>query len=168
MQTLAENPPLYAPKGFFDEEEVKLYLTSPLENNACTLIILDLDNFKKVNDTLGHLAGDELLESLSHNLLKIFRAEDCVGRIGGDEFCMLIKGPFEKKSVVKKATEIHKSVKKILPTTFEIEVTCSMGIASHDSGNITYQELFSKADVALYKAKKSGKNKFVLYNSETD
>lgn len=150
------------------EEEVKLYLTSPLENNACTLIILDLDNFKQVNDTLGHLAGDELLESLSHNLLKIFRAEDCVGRIGGDEFCMLIKGPFEKKSVVKKATEIHKSVKKILPPAFEIEVTCSMGIASHDSGNITYQELFSKADVALYKAKKSGKNKFVLYNSETD
>ena len=150
-------------KGTF-EEEVKIYLNSPLENNACTLIILDLDNFKQVNDTLGHLAGDELLESLSHNLLKIFRAEDCVGRIGGDEFCMLIKGPFEKKSVTKKATEIHKSIKEILPATFEMEITCSMGIASHDSGTITYQELFSKADTALYKAKNRGKNNFVLYN----
>jgi diguanylate cyclase (GGDEF)-like protein len=129
------------------------------------LMMLDIDYFKKVNDTYGHLAGDEVLRSVSRTLLQRFRKTDLVGRYGGEEFCVFLVAPSEERAA-EIAEECRRQVGN-LPVPFEdktISVTISIGIAEFLSArDQTLTALISCADAALYVAKSSGRNRVVSY-----
>ncbi|MDR3136090.1 MAG: diguanylate cyclase [Coriobacteriales bacterium] len=127
------------------------------------LMMLDVDYFKKVNDTYGHLAGDEVLRFVSRTLVQRFRATDIVARYGGEEFCI-----FLFSLTAEQAAEIAEGCRQQieqLSILFEektIRVTISIGIAEFPtSSDQTLTALISKADAALYKAKSSGRNRVV-------
>jgi diguanylate cyclase (GGDEF)-like protein len=127
------------------------------------LLMLDIDFFKKVNDTYGHLAGDEVLRSVSRTLLQRFRKTDMVGRYGGEEFCVfLFTLTGEKAAEI--AEECRRQIEN-LPIVFEdktIRVTVSIGVAEFPfSPEQTLTELIARADAALYRAKSGGRNRVV-------
>ena len=128
-----------------------------MNNFAC--FFLDMDHFKKVNDTFGHQVGDQLLKDFSHELKNRFRESDIVSRFGGDEFFILMKNVSDKQNVAKKAEEIM----NILSSIQNYDVTISIGIAMSPTDGKTYDELQKCADIALYLAKEGGKNKYCFY-----
>ncbi|MEG0252332.1 MAG: diguanylate cyclase [Christensenellaceae bacterium] len=128
------------------------------------LIVLDIDNFKGINDTLGHAFGDVVLIEISAKLKTVFRGADIVGRMGGDEFAILMKNVSDTSHVLKKAAELS----GIFRQTYAGEkgnykISCSMGIIMTENNGDTFETLYRKADAALYKAKQDGKDRFVLY-----
>jgi diguanylate cyclase (GGDEF)-like protein len=127
------------------------------------LIMLDIDYFKKVNDTYGHLAGDEVLRSISGTLLQRFRKTDLVGRYGGEEFCVFLLS-LSREKAIEIAEECRLQIEN-LPISFEdktIRVTISIGIAEFPSDREqTLMALISRADAALYEAKSGGRNRVV-------
>jgi diguanylate cyclase (GGDEF)-like protein len=127
------------------------------------LMMLDIDLFKKVNDTYGHLAGDEVLRSVSRTLLQRFRKTDMVCRYGGEEFCVFLFSLTEE-NVAEIAEECRRQIEN-LPIPFAdktIHITISIGIAGFPSPpEQTLTALISRADAALYKAKSDGRNRVV-------
>jgi diguanylate cyclase (GGDEF)-like protein len=134
------------------------------------LMMLDIDYFKKVNDTHGHLAGDEVLRTVSKTLSQRFRKTDLIGRYGGEEFCVFLLTPNREKAA-ELAEECRRQI-EISPILFEdkiIRVTISIGIAEFPSAQIqTLTELISRADAALYEAKSNGRNQVVSALGSSD
>ncbi len=126
------------------------------------LFMLDIDNFKGINDTFGHRAGDEFLIRLAGELKNSFREDDVVGRIGGDEFFIFLRNVVEINQIEKKAQDILDIVSKAGEAYSEAESSGSIGIALYPGDGRTVEELYTKADEALYVAKRGGKNKFVF------
>ncbi len=134
------------------------------EQTPVAAMFLDLDNFKDINDTLGHSAGDQLLVGVGSRLAGALRAGDTVGRLGGDEFVVLLEGT----SLAAGAEVVAERILSLLGPPFDIdgsdaplEVTASIGIAEGDRA--TPDELLRDADIALYRAKGAGKNCAVLF-----
>ena len=134
------------------------------EHTPVAVLFLDLDNFKDVNDTLGHAAGDQLLIAVAARLTSAIRQEDTVGRLGGDEFVVLAEGA----SLAAGAEVVAQRILDVLGTPFEITgsdtplvVTASIGIA--EDGRATPDELLRDADIALYQAKAAGKKCAVVF-----
>ena len=129
------------------------------------MLFLDIDDFKTVNDSLGHSSGDILLQDVGQRLVDAVRPSDTVARFGGDEFAVLIEDIFERSD----ASDAADRVSEILRVPFfvhgrEVFVTASMGIAfGHDA-----DELLRSADVAMYRAKSAGKAHYVFYESAMD
>jgi len=131
------------------------------------VIYIDLDNFKMVNDTLGHAAGDKLLIAVAQRLRSILRTQDTLGRLGGDEFLALVNGTDEDISHI---NQIASKLVKSLESDFEINdklfvVTSSIGIALHPNDGDNPEALIRDADLAMYHAKKRGRNNFYFYNA---
>jgi two-component system cell cycle response regulator len=133
---------------------------------ALALLILDLDHFKRINDTYGHVAGDRVLFTVAAALQKSMRNEDVVARYGGEEFAVILRAtPVEH--VVRTAERLRKQIEalEIVPEEAEgprepIHVTVSIGIATYPEIDVkTPPELIERADQALYKAKHSGRNR---------
>ncbi len=125
------------------------------------VLFLDLDRFKVINDSLGHLVGDQLLMALADRLEKCKRASDIVARLGGDEFVILLEELTSSESAIKVAERIHRALEKpFLLQNKELFVSASIGIAlssnPHDYSEPT--QLLRDADTAMYQAKKRGKN----------
>ena len=134
-------------------------------NKLHALMIIDIDDFKKINDRWGHMTGDETLTLLSKKIVQCFRNEDIVGRTGGDEFVVFMKDIPSAESAVRKADEICRIIRGPLGiNTYEGFVTCSIGISLYGIDGHTYEDLFRKADMALYRAKERGKNRSQLYS----
>jgi diguanylate cyclase (GGDEF)-like protein/PAS domain S-box-containing protein len=138
------------------------------------LIFLDLDNFKNINDSLGHAIGDKLLIQTARRLKKIIRLEDTVARIGGDEFVILLPdlGTDEKKSATN-AEYIAQKVHTVLKKQFEIDgyklnISSSIGIVLIDDNEQNENDLLKYADIAMYQAKKAGKNTTTFYKHQMD
>lgn len=132
------------------------------------LLILDIDNFKNVNDTLGHLIGDTVLTDIAKKIKKSVRNSDICGRIGGDEFIVLLKNTPSEAFISTKAQEICENFRSTVTNENQtVEISGSIGIAPYNADAITYTELFVNADTALYISKKSGKNRFSIFNKET-
>ncbi len=130
-----------------------------------TFMIVDIDNFKAVNDNIGHLYGDALLAQLADKLKSIFRADDIVGRIGGDEFTVFLKNCKNKTVIAEKAQEICDSFKKTLTEGKDsIDISASIGIANSPQNGTDFEQLFGYADIALYHVKAQGKNGFAFYS----
>ncbi len=128
------------------------------------LFVIDIDDFKHVNDTYGHLKGDYVLTTIVTNMVKNFREEDIVGRIGGDEFVALMKNVSGRDQIVNKAESICKIFnRKFIYNDETIQVSCSIGIAIYPMDGCTYDELVEHADQALYEVKSDGKNSYMLY-----
>lgn len=130
------------------------------------LISLDMDNFKAVNDTLGHLSGDELLRQAGRRFRKVIKLQDCVCHIGGDEFLFFIKSSNDKDQVEK----IAKDIINIFGKPFIINrekvdyVTASLGIALLPKDGSDFQTIYNCADDAMYSAKSLGKNSYKFYD----
>ncbi len=120
-----------------------------------SLIVLDADRFKKINDTFGHKTGDQVLQQIARRLQKICRADDLVARVGGEEFIVILPGMQISEAEVR-AELIRKQLEDLKPCG--IRVTASIGVAELASTE-NYDELFQRADRAMYDAKTNGRNK---------
>lgn len=128
------------------------------------MLVIDIDNFKAINDTLGHVSGDEALTKFSEILISSFRKDDVVGRIGGDEFVVFMKyaGHDADKHIETKCQAILSSVSRIrLSKNAEYRMQCSIGVAIYPRDGSNYQQLFETADRRLYQAKSLGKNIYI-------
>lgn len=129
------------------------------------VVLIDLDNFKMINDSMGHHVGDWLLKDISLKLQKLIHAEDMLGRLGGDEFALIIQRELKEAEIL----EYVESVNNIFAAPFAVELTefaisASLGIALHPQDGDTSMELLKCADTAMYKAKESGKNAIQFFN----
>ncbi|MDH3325962.1 MAG: EAL domain-containing protein [Gammaproteobacteria bacterium] len=136
-------------------------------DNSLSLLLLDLDRFKEVNDTLGHHVGDKLLQQIAQRLKQVFRESDTVARLGGDEFCLLLP-----TATIEQAMLIAKKVILAVEKTLYIEghslsVGASIGVASFPVHGDNPLMLLQRADVAMYVAKRSNRG-FTVYDASVD
>ena len=149
-------------------EEIARRVISMNTDEACALMIIDLDNLKTINDTLGHVGGDNALIAISSTIRDHFRNTDIVGRIGGDEFFVLLHGAISE-SVLRAslASLVRKVTHKKIPNS-DTFISCSIGAAFGVCGTATYETLFKQADTALYHVKRNGKRGFAFYSSDME
>ncbi|AOY76591.1 EAL domain-containing protein [Clostridium formicaceticum] len=136
------------------------------ENQCGAVMLLDLDNFKGVNDTLGHVYGDKLLKRVAEELLNIKDEKLFISRFGGDEFQILVKRETEATEIENYAKRISKIFEERLMIKEETYVSCSIGITLYpfDSNDVT--QLIMNADIAMYDAKNSGKSNYKFFNQK--
>lgn len=144
-------------------------LTEACKNESGTLMILDLDSFKPVNDIYGHDVGDRILISMAQIMKFCTREEDILGRIGGDEFVMFLKNALSDEVVQEKTeflnSEILREARNYLGKDMNIPIGVSVGAVRVPNEGTDYQSLFKKADKALYRVKNGGKHGFSIYVS---
>lgn len=124
------------------------------------LFMLDIDNFKRINDTLGSQAGDEFLIKLANGLKDHFRESDVVGRVGGDEFFALMRNVTEPEQIERKAKDLVEIITSITAEYPQLELGGSVGVSIYPKNGNTLDDLYSKADSAMYEAKRSGTYKY--------
>lgn len=135
------------------------------KGEKCALLIIDIDNFKAINDNLGHLFGDFVLREAGAKLKRLFRNDDLVGRIGGDEFMVLMKGVVKVDAVKERATRIVEAFDNSYKgNARSYRTTASIGIALFPENGQDFASMYSRADIALYDTKSRGKNGFTFYN----
>lgn len=128
------------------------------------LMFIDLDGFKKINDTHGHQAGDKLLQIISERLTNLLRAEDTVARIGGDEFTIILEKLQDTYDAIIIAEKIIQAVGKVITLSGkEVTVGASIGISIYPASGNSAENLIKNADSAMYIAKKRGKNGYNFY-----
>jgi len=128
------------------------------------LMVLDIDHFKNINDTLGHAAGDEVLKDFSGKLLSILRKTDTVMRSGGDEFVIMITDVVEPESIANAAQKILEATRK--PFMFhdhEVRITASIGISSYPEDGEDVEKLLKCADIAMYYIKEKRRDSYARY-----
>jgi diguanylate cyclase (GGDEF)-like protein/PAS domain S-box-containing protein len=131
------------------------------------VLFIDLDGFKRINDTLGHDAGDVLLADLAVRLRECMREGDTLGRMGGDEFVVLIEGYKEDTQLLEVARKVLETVAQpFLLRDGSYNVTASIGIAAYPQDGHDAPELLKNADIAMYRAKEQGKNNFRFHSPE--
>ncbi|MFE8069473.1 EAL domain-containing protein [Marinobacteraceae bacterium S3BR75-40.1] len=131
------------------------------------LISLDVDHFKRINDSLGHDAGDDLLKEIANRLRKSVRAEDTISRMGGDEFSILLNRVNGIEGCEKVARGILDSITRPIPVRGgELVITSSIGITMAPDDGQRYEDLLKNADMAMYRAKKAGRNNMQFFSSE--
>lgn len=131
------------------------------------VLFLDLDRFKYVNDTLGHEAGDQLLQEVAQRLRACLRDSDTVARLGGDEFVILLPELNEEKYAATVAQKVLSTVgKPFLLRGDEFRVTASIGISTYPKDGLDEQTLTKNADTAMYQAKEQGKNNYQFFSDE--
>ncbi len=137
----------------------------PDRMGSCALMLLDVDDFKQINETQGHTTGDEVLHNIGLTMRAMFRENDIVGRFGGDEFLVLMKDIGDAQNAQSKAERLHTRLSDIV--VGGRPVSCSMGVAiAAENDGATFEQLFSHADMALYSSKAGGKNTITLYRGE--
>jgi diguanylate cyclase (GGDEF)-like protein len=153
-----------ANKRAFDEHLASTLSRASVANERVSLVLFDLDDFKRVNDREGHAGGDEVLREVARVLLRVVRAEDEVFRVGGEEFSIVIEGSSEE------ATAVGERVRKALAEHRRGHVlpTISVGVATFPAQAGTADDLLRKADVALYAAKFAGKDRVQTYSGEVE
>ncbi|MFT4414498.1 GGDEF domain-containing protein [Fredinandcohnia humi] len=150
--------------GIYNRKYLEKTVNSWLEqNDAMVCMAIDIDDFKFYNDEFGHLFGDEVIKQVSNTLSRVLNENEIIGRYGGDEFVVVVKGATIDEGE-KKAQQFEKVVSslEIKKDDISVSVKISIGVADNSSGTITsFEQLFHVADTALYQAKKSRKNKFL-------
>lgn len=145
-------------KAALQAEIESFLLQEPAGEHAVFLI--DIDNFKAINDTFGHLFGDNVLVNIADKIKDLFRSTDIIGRIGGDEFMVLMKHASLAQARLK-AQNICDSVRQSYQSgQGDVEISSSVGVAIYGEMKESYTALFSKADMAMYQAKEAGKNQY--------
>lgn len=154
--------------GLYNKKTTQDMIEKSLEEGdagSCSgLLIMDVDYFKQVNDTYGHIVGDKVLKTFGHLLARQFREHDIVGRIGGDEFMVLIRN-------INNGSIAENRVKKLIDEVRALEIpemdgngiTISVGVAFSPDHGTAFMELYRHADTALYQVKRSGRNGFSVY-----
>ncbi|MFA9558896.1 PAS domain S-box protein [Evansella sp. AB-rgal1] len=154
-------------RSFFKEKVKKVFRSALRDRHQAAILYLDCDNFKPINDELGHDVGDLFLQSLANRLKSCIRENDTIARIGGDEFNILMPS-------ITHCREVEDVIEKILACarehwTYEEQdwiVTMSVGVALYPKDGKGFKSIIKKADAALYKAKENGKNTYAWYEAE--
>lgn len=133
--------------------------------NQVSILFIDLDDFKKINDSIGHEEGDKFLVDISKRIKSVLRSDDILGRLGGDEFIIILKNFSAKKEI----KEIYERIPNIFQEPFPIRgngyiISCSIGMSTFPKDGKTPEELIRKADMAMYQAKKNGKKNIYFYS----
>lgn len=143
----------------FVEQVERILARAQIDRHSVSMILLDIDDFKKINDTYGHAAGDEVLRDFASNMSDFFRVGDVLGRIGGEEFGVVLAN-----ITTAQAKDIAERLRQVFEASLidigkhSIQAKVSIGVASTHHGNSSFVELYHRADEALYEAKKCGKN----------
>lgn len=144
---------------------IKKYLVSEqgiMEKHA--FFMIDIDYFKDINDSFGHDFGDKLLAEIARKIKDVFRENDIIGRIGGDEFVVLMKNISIGKVAMSKAQQLCNAIKATYSrNNVKQELSASVGIALYPEHGKVYESLYHRSDTALYIGKKNGRNQFTLY-----
>ena len=151
---------------FIEQLQVALNRTKRHSDRMFAVLFLDLDRFKVINDSIGHMCGDQLLIAIARRLQACLRPEDIVARLGGDEFTILLSDLRDARDAVVVAERIQKQVSRAFNLSgYETFTTGSIGIALSDSGYERPEDLLRDADTAMYQAKALGKAQHVIFNA---
>lgn len=171
IQAVAEHDPL---TGAYNRAGGEMLITTNVSaRRSGTFLIMDIDNFKRVNDSYGHQMGDRALQSVASVLMTCFRASDIVMRLGGDEFVAYLTGMVDEATIRRKMTEVCSQMHTIiLDEQSGDHVSISMGVVVNNGSYPDYDTLYKTADHMLYEAKQAGKDGYrmlnVSYKAEKD
>jgi diguanylate cyclase (GGDEF)-like protein/PAS domain S-box-containing protein len=155
-------------RTMFDERVASALQQARTSGQWVALAFLDLDNFKLINDTLGHHAGDELLQLVARRMLASVRKSDMIVRVGGDEFIILLNGlPPENAVMLSRLETIRTAIgAPVVLGGRTLQVSCSMGVVCYPDHGQTATELLANADSAMYRAKEAGRNNLQVFDAE--
>ena len=146
------------------ERRIREYI-SDYPNSLAVMFVLDIDNFKKINDTMGHAFGDEVLRELGKQIGVNFRVTDIIGRTGGDEFTIFLKNLKDDSNTIREAQKLEYFFKHFQVGDYvKYSATASIGAAVFPADGADFETLYKAADAALYKAKKRGKNQLAFFD----
>ncbi|MDO4188293.1 MAG: GGDEF domain-containing protein [Lachnospiraceae bacterium] len=146
------------------ERMIKEYLAGEGKDSVSMLFVLDVDDFKKINDTRGHAFGDQVLSSLGHQIRTWFRLNDILGRIGGDEFMIFVKDVKDPEVIRREGSRIMQFFEGFNVGEYsKYSPTASVGGAVYPNDGNDFESLYKAADKAVYKSKKEGKNRVSFY-----
>ena len=148
----------------FIEKVTELLHKAPQRNHM--MLMLDIDGFKNVNDTYGHDFGDKLLQSITQTARRELRTDDLIGRVGGDEFMLCLPNMATDAVMEKKAAQLSRALRGKTPDGGEVTVSIGVSVFSRDG--VSFEELYQKADVALYKIKKTCKNGYCFFSPDME
>jgi diguanylate cyclase (GGDEF)-like protein len=151
-------------RGHWEESLKGAYARHQRHGNATSLVMLDIDNFKRINDTYGHLAGDKVIEEIARLIHEHARETDVAGRYGGEEFAVVLSDTDKTNGWVF-AERLRKAVEglEVLHNGQSIRFTISLGVADLSQPSINYADLIAWADHALFASKKAGRNRVSVY-----
>ena len=170
LRFMAERDPL---TRLFNKKTAETLIREKLDDDLASgsntmnaFTMLDLDDFKKVNDMLGHAFGDAVIEEVGRRIKETFRGTDIVGRIGGDEFIIFMKDIPSKKIAIRKIREAASRIREIQSdTTKDLPISASIGVVFSPENGTTLEDLYNKADIALYRSKDIDKNNITIYDN---
>ena len=153
-------------RGNLEQVAEKMTLKSHQSKKSQAILLMDLDNFKNINDTYGHLFGDQVIQAFAELAKSNMREIDFLGRYGGEEFCMVMPITNEQEALqVAERIRYKFENTPILFNDIPVYCTVSVGISDSDQVGKDFKSMFSAADQSLYAAKKSGRNTIILYSS---
>ena len=149
------------------QQQIAERLSANSTKERSALLIVDLDHFKHINDTFGHIFGDEVLIQVSSKLRDMFRSTDIIARAGGDEFMIYMDGISDDTIVRARCARLLLAVHDIFRTELgNTRLTCSVGVAFVPEHGRSFRHLYRHADIALYQAKARGRNCYICYGGE--
>ena len=138
-----------------------------LHPKKIAILFMDIDNFKDINDSLGHLYGDETLKIIAKRLKKLISESDTVSRFGGDEFVILIDDIHNNMHVIDIIQKIEKSMEEVIVLDeSSVRISLSIGISIYPRDGVTSNELLKHSDIAMYRAKDAGRSRYEFYEKE--
>ncbi len=147
-------------------QQVEHHLLNRTHDNSAALLLLDLDNFKHVNDHYGHMFGDTVLIHTASVIRKFFRSEDVIARIGGDEFMVYMSNTPNLDLLTQRCSDLVTAFQNLFREQLaDCALSCSIGVALVPDHGTAFHELFQRADMALYRAKANGKNGYAFYEN---
>ena len=156
--------------GLYNKGYVRELINEALDvpGTVKALLVLDMDGFKKINDNLGHLFGDAVISDMALTLAEVFSETDILGRVGGDEFVVLMRDAADRSAVISRCEKLRNMLRRSFAygDGKELHVSGSIGIVMSPEYGSRYDELFGYADAALYEAKRRGRDMQVFYTKE--
>ena len=146
----------------FAEELIQEYMENDADNAA--LLVIDIDNFKNINDTLGHAYGDAAIKYVASELQSLFRSDDVVARMGGDEFLVYMRNIKSVESVKTRLSAIYEAFSRYQFSGSDMKLSCSIGVVIYEKDETPLKELIDNADQAMYYCKRNGKNNYHFYD----
>ncbi len=150
------------------EQQIKKQLAADPPLSSGALMIIDVDNFKSINDTFGHLYGDAVITQLGSSLRTIFQKSDILGRVGGDEFFVFLRNYKDDDVLKQRATELCNEFRKTYEQNgITVKISASIGIATLENSR-EFEDIYQFADIALYSTKARGKNGYTFYTGQEE